>query len=69
MSQIIEVPGNAQLLTKAEVEGMLRKSPSQMSWMIHKGTAPRSALIGGRRMFRASDVEDYINAAFDGAAK
>lgn len=56
------------LLTLLETADQLRKSPAQLRWMIHNGTAPKSALIGGRRMFRSSDVQDYINAAFDDAA-
>ena len=56
------------LLTLAEVADRLRKSPAQLRWMIHSGTAPKSALIGGRRMFRESDIEDYINQAFEDAA-
>ena len=36
--------------------------------MIHSGTAPKSALIEGRRMFQSSDVEDFINAAFEASA-
>jgi excisionase family DNA binding protein len=55
----------ATLLTLGEAAERLRKSEAQLRWMIHTGTAPRSAKIGGRRMFRASDVEDYINAAFE----
>ncbi|MEV5052990.1 helix-turn-helix transcriptional regulator [Arthrobacter sp. LAR12-1-1.1] len=58
----------ATLLTLAEVAERLRKSPAQLRWMIHSGTAPKSALIGGRRMFRESDIEDYINQAFEDAA-
>ena len=56
------------LLTLAEVADRLRKSPAQLRWMIHSGTAPKSALIGGRQMFRESDIEDYINQAFEDAA-
>nr|WP_038468126.1 helix-turn-helix domain-containing protein [Arthrobacter sp. PAMC 25486] len=59
----------AKLLTLDEVAQMLRKTPASLRWMIHVGTAPASALIGNRRMFRESDVEAYINAAFDGAAR
>lgn len=55
----------ATLLTLAETAERLRKSEAQLRWMIHSGTAPRSAKIGGRRMFRASDVQDYIDAAFE----
>lgn len=54
-----------ELLTLNETAALLKKSPKQLSWMIHRNTAPRSALIGGRRMFRASDVTDFINEAFD----
>lgn len=55
------------LLTVKETAEMLRKSEAQMRWMIHTSTAPKSALIGGRRMFRMSDVEKYIEDAFDAA--
>jgi hypothetical protein len=44
---------------------MLRKSPAQLRWMIYQGSAPKSALIGGRRMFRSVDVVDYIDAQFE----
>lgn len=53
-----------QLLTLDEVAGLLRKSPAQLRWMIHNSTAPRSAKIGGRRMFRSADVDAFIAAAF-----
>ncbi|MFV0433974.1 MAG: helix-turn-helix domain-containing protein [Leucobacter sp.] len=55
------------LLTVKETAEMLRKSEAQMRWMIHTGTAPKSALIGGRRMFRQSDIEKYIEEAFSAA--
>lgn len=54
------------LLTVREAAEMLRKSEAQMRWMIHTGTAPKSAMIGGRRMFRLSDIEAYIEEAFSG---
>lgn len=53
------------LLTLSETAERLRKSEAQLRWMIHSGTAPRSAKIGGRRMFRESDVEAFIESAFD----
>lgn len=53
------------LLTVKETAEMLRKSEAQMRWMIHTGTAPKSALIGGRRMFRLTDIEHYIEEAFN----
>ncbi|MFF1574123.1 helix-turn-helix transcriptional regulator [Leifsonia sp. NPDC058292] len=55
------------LLTLPEVAAQLRKSDAQLRWMIHVGTAPRSALIGGRRMFRQEDIESYIDSQFDGS--
>ena len=55
------------LLTLDETASLLRKSPATLRWMIHRGTAPRSALIGGRRMFRRADVDDFIDAAFSAA--
>jgi len=56
---------SSMLLTLDETAELLRKSPAQLRWMIHRGTAPKSALIGGRRMFREHDVMAYIAAAFE----
>ena len=52
------------LLTLTETAERLRKSDSQLRWLIHQNRAPKSALIGGRRMFRESDVEAFIEEAF-----
>lgn len=49
-----------------EVAERLRRSPAQLRWMVHVGTAPQSAMIAGRRCWRESDVEKYIEAAFSG---
>lgn len=54
-----------KLLTVEEVAEMLRKTPAALRYQIHKGTAPRSARILGRRMFRESDVNAFIDAQFD----
>ncbi|WP_454130153.1 helix-turn-helix transcriptional regulator [Microbacterium aurum] len=53
-----------KLLLIKDVAERLGRSPAQVSWMIHRGTAPKSAMIAGRRMFRESDVEAFIEAAF-----
>lgn len=53
-----------RLLFVDEVAERLRRSDAQIRWMIHQGTAPRSAMLAGRRVFRESDVEAYIDAAF-----
>ncbi|MDR6613589.1 helix-turn-helix domain-containing protein [Leifsonia sp. 1010] len=52
------------LLTLAETAERLRKSEAQLRWMIHSKTAPPSAIIGGRRMFREADVNGWIEAQF-----
>lgn len=53
-----------QLRTLKEAAQFLRKSEQQMRWMVHTGTAPKSAKIAGRRMFRQSDLDEFIEAAF-----
>lgn len=53
-----------RLLNINEVAELLRKSPAALRYQVHKGTAPKSAKILGRRMFRASDVEAFIDAQF-----
>lgn len=56
------------LWTLSETAEVLRKTPAQLRWMIHNGKAPKSALIGGRRMFRAADVESYVETQFANAS-
>ncbi|MFI7584849.1 helix-turn-helix transcriptional regulator [Kocuria sp. M1N1S27] len=53
-----------KLFTLEETAEMLRKTPAALRYQIHKGTAPRSAKILGRRMFRESDVVAFIDAQF-----
>ena len=53
-----------ELLTLRETAERLRRSESQLRWMVHVGTAPKSALIGGRRMWRSADVAAFIEDAF-----
>lgn len=55
------------LKTLSETAAQLRKSDTQLRWLMHQGTAPKSALIGGRRMFREADIEAWIAARFDQA--
>jgi excisionase family DNA binding protein len=63
-----EVKSLIVLLTLGEAAERLRKTDSQLRWMIHQNKAPKSALIGGRRMFREADVEAFIEAAFEEAS-
>ncbi len=51
-----------------EVAARLRRSPAQLRWMLHTGAAPKSAMIGGRRCWRESDVENFIADAFTDAS-
>lgn len=57
-----------KLITVSQLADRLGKSEASVRWMLHQGTAPRSAKIGGRVVFRESDVEAYIDAAFAEAA-
>lgn len=47
---------------------MLRRTEASLNWMISNGTAPKSALIGGRRYWREADVLDWIDAQFEEAS-
>lgn len=53
-----------RLLHLDETAQMLGRSPSALRYMVHKGTAPPSAMIGGRRMFKHSEVQAWIDAKF-----
>ncbi|OLT09310.1 hypothetical protein BJF77_11015 [Kocuria sp. CNJ-770] len=54
-----------RLLYVDEFAAMIRRTPDAVRYMIQIGTAPKSAKVGGRRMFRESDVNAWIEAAFD----
>ncbi|MFJ4220626.1 helix-turn-helix transcriptional regulator [Curtobacterium luteum] len=56
------------LLTLTETAERIRRSPAALRYMVHKGTAPRSALLAGRRFFKASDVDEWIENAFQEAS-
>jgi len=45
----------------------LGRSEGSIRWMINQGTAPRHAKIGGRVVFKESDVEAFIEDAFANA--
>jgi len=59
---------DTKLLTLSETAERLRKTESQLRWLITQRKAPASALIGGRRMFRESDIERFIDEAFESAS-
>lgn len=56
-----------KIIFAAETAKKLGRSEAQLRWMIHRGTAPKSAMIAGRRCWRESDVEAFIDAAFEEA--
>lgn len=66
MTATTEAPD--RLLYTDDLAVMLRRSPAAVRFMIHKGRAPRSALIGGRRMFKESDVLAWIDQQFEASA-
>jgi excisionase family DNA binding protein len=55
------------LLTLREAAELLHVPEATLAYWVHKGTAPRSAKIGRRRMFRAVDVEAFISERFAAA--
>lgn len=69
MSGTTPVHNSNDLLTTEEAAATLRMTLEGLRWAIYNGSAPRSAKIGRRRLFRRSDVDAYIEARFaaDGA--
>ncbi|WP_431795643.1 helix-turn-helix transcriptional regulator [Microbacterium enclense] len=57
-----------KILFIRDVAEKLGRTEAQLRWMLHQGTAPKSAVIGGRRCWRESDVDAFIDAAFAEAA-
>lgn len=53
-----------KLLFIGDVSSRLGRSEAQLRWMLTRGTAPKSAMIAGRRCWRESDVEAFIEDAF-----
>lgn len=53
-----------KFLTVEEVAEILRKSPGALRYQIHAGTAPPSARLMGRRLFKESDVRAWIEQQF-----
>lgn len=57
-----------KLLYIPDVAQMLNKSSASLRYMITQGDCPPHAKIGGRIMFKQSDVEAWIQEQFDKAA-
>lgn len=56
-----------ELLTLSEAAELARTKEATLRWYRSNGTGPKSAIIGGRLMYRRADVLNWINAAFDAA--
>ena len=54
-----------RLLTVQEVAALLGRSEGALRFQLHKDVdAPPSALVMGRRVFRESDVQAWLDAKF-----
>ena len=58
----------ADLMTLAETAAYLNMSEKSLRWMRHTGNAPRAGKIGARVVFRRSDVDAWIEKAFEETA-
>lgn len=59
-----------RLMTMKEVSEEIRIPVNTLRFYRHKGEGPKSALIGGKVMYRREDLEEWIDAAFEtGEAK
>jgi predicted DNA-binding transcriptional regulator AlpA len=55
------------LLTTEEVAALSRKSVGTIRWLKATGKGPRCGKLGRRVVYRRSDVEAWIQSAFDDA--
>lgn len=58
-------PTTDRLIYVEEFAKMIDRSPSAARYLIHKGDAPKSAKIGGRRVMLESEVWAWINSKFE----
>lgn len=55
----------AVLMTMAEVSGATGIPVATLRWYRHQGKGPKSALLGGRVMYRQQDVVKWIDEQFE----
>ncbi|MGO2810998.1 MAG: helix-turn-helix transcriptional regulator [Brevibacterium aurantiacum] len=60
-------PKTDRLVYVDEFASMIDRSPSAARYLIHKGDAPKSAKVGGRRVFKESEIWAWINSKFEEA--
>lgn len=54
----------SRLLSFRETAEMLSAPEATLRYWVHIGNAPKSAKIGRRRVFRESDVQEWIDKHF-----
>jgi predicted DNA-binding transcriptional regulator AlpA len=54
-----------RLLIQEEVAERVRRPIATLRFWRHKGIGPKSANVGGRVLYRESDVEQWISEKFD----
>jgi predicted DNA-binding transcriptional regulator AlpA len=59
---------SSDILYTEEVAALSRKSVATIRWLRAVGRGPKSGKLGNRVVYRRSDVEQWINEAFGGAA-
>lgn len=64
-----EIEGRQPLMGKVAVAQRLGISVSSLSWLMQKGEAPRSLMVGKLRKWRPEDVEAWIAARIEAAIR
>jgi|GEM_PF-1698591 len=60
----LPTPKLRRLMTLSETAEALRKSDSQLRWMIAQNAAPPHAKVGGRITFDADEVAAWLDEQF-----
>jgi len=55
----------SELLTIEDVGGRLGRPVATLRFWRHQGTGPKSFRLGGRVVYKAADVEAWIEASYD----
>ncbi|PPF14484.1 AlpA family transcriptional regulator [Rathayibacter sp. AY1A7] len=64
MTENIERAPSSRLLTVREAADRIGRTEASVRWLIHQGTFAKTAVVGGRRVTRESDLQAWIDAAF-----
>jgi len=58
----------ADLLTLPEAAAYLNMTEKSLRWLRYTGEAPRAAKIGGRVVFRRSEIDAWLDEKFEVSA-